>query len=199
MPNYAGIWIGLPDASYAQITPVAARRILTSNDLDGAEPAFARYATSLSAEMTLVEALQKSLARYQGADAGESGAWALVHARAIRDYASMLAAQLDQTVASMQLMRFVFDSDPRPIDAQIAVLKEWRDRVAADGGFSVAELREAANLGLSAEPALGMRPTCSRTTGTSRARPSSPTWTSSSQRTRRSSRRCSPSRRRWHR
>ncbi len=107
----------------------------------------------MSAETTLVEALQKSLERYQGADADENGAWALVHARAIRDYASALAAQLDQTVASMQLMRFVFDSDPRPIDAQIADLKEWRDRVAADGDFSVTERREAANLGLSAEPA----------------------------------------------
>ena len=64
--NYAGIWIGQPDTSYAQITPVAARRIFTSDNLDGAEPASARYATSLSAEMTLVEALQKSLARYQG-------------------------------------------------------------------------------------------------------------------------------------
>ncbi len=155
--QYSGIWVGQPDASYAQITPVAARRILTSNDLDGAEPAFARYATSLSAEMTLVEALQKSLGRYQGADAGENGAWALVHARAIRDYASALAAQLDQTTASMQLMRFVFDSDPRPIDAQIAVLKEWRDRVAADGEFSVDELREAANLGLSENQLVGMK------------------------------------------
>jgi hypothetical protein len=155
--HYGGIWIGQPDASNAQITPVAARRIFASNDLDGAEPAFARYATSLSAEMTLVEALQKSLARYRGADADENGAWALVHARAIRDYASALAAQLDQTVASMQLMRFVFDSDPRPIDAQIAVLKEWRDRVAADGEFSLEELREAANLGLSQNQLVGMK------------------------------------------
>ena len=155
--NYAGIWIGQPDANYAQITPVAARRIFTSNDLDGAETTSARYATALSAEMTLAEALQKSLGRYQGADAGESGAWALVHARAIRDYASALAAQLDQTVASMQLLRFVFDWDPRPIDDQIAILKEWHDRVAANGDFSVEELREAANLDLSENELVGMR------------------------------------------
>jgi hypothetical protein len=148
MSNYIGIRTETPDPSYAQITPVAARRILTSDNLDGTDPAFARYATSLSAETTLVQALLKSLQRYQGADADGNGAWALVHARAIRDYASSLASQLDQTVSGMQLMRFVFESDPRSIDAQIAELREWRDRVAADGGFSVAERREAANLGI---------------------------------------------------
>ncbi len=45
-------------------------------------------------------------------------------------------------------MRFVFESDPRPIDAQIAELREWRNRVAADGDFSVPERRAAANLGV---------------------------------------------------
>ena len=48
----------------------------------------------------------------------------------------------------MQLMRFVFESDPRPIDDQIAELRQWRNRVAADGDFSVPERRAAANLGV---------------------------------------------------
>ncbi|MDX6439245.1 MAG: large repetitive protein [Gaiellaceae bacterium] len=148
MSNYIGIRGDAPDPSYAQITPLAARQLFRSDDLDGADHGFSLYAPVLSAETTLAQALLRSLARYQGADADGNGAWALVHARAIREYASALASQLDQTVAGMQLMRFVFDSDPRPIDAQIAELKEWRNRVAANGAFSVAELREAANLGI---------------------------------------------------
>ena len=92
--NYSSIAADPLDPNYAQITPVAARQIYTSDNLDGAEPAFARYTTLLSAETTLVQALLKSLERYQGADADGNGAWALVHARAIRDYAISLAAQL---------------------------------------------------------------------------------------------------------
>ena len=55
-------------------------------------------------------------------------------------------------------MRFVFDSGPASDRCtRSPILKEWHDRVAANGDFSVEELREAANLDLSENELVGMR------------------------------------------
>src|SRR5262249_28843589 len=100
-----------------------------------------------STQGTLTEALLHSLERYQGAAAAGAGGWALTHARAIKQYTILLAAQVSQMNDALAQLSNALANDTRPLDtAEAALESEWA-RVEVVG-FSHEEQHTLARLGV---------------------------------------------------
>ena len=147
--HYAAIAADPPDADYLQLTGLAARPSLAAdaddaivNDIVGVENAAGR-------EGAVTQALLHALERYQGADAAGNGGWALVHAREIRNYASLLAAEADNTTVELAGTAATLSADPRDFDALASAWETFRSGVIA-GGLSAADRQELRNAGLTA-------------------------------------------------
>ena len=148
--RWNGIAADPPDSDFAKLTPVAAvprEPARPSDVLDGAAD---RVADTAATEAALAQALLRSIERYQGADAAGNGEWALVHARAIRHYASLLSQQLQRSKAALQALSDAIASDTRDLDAAAIALEALRARVAGSG-LTAEERANLLRLGLTAE------------------------------------------------
>ena len=141
------IHIDPPDAGFKQLTPLSGRQII---DLQSSNPlliAVANLGTVSSTQGALGEALLHSLERYQGAQAAGDGDWALIHARAVKEYASLLAAQLSQVNDALDQLSNALPNDTRPLDIVATNLESERARVESSS-FSTEERQTLASLGL---------------------------------------------------
>ncbi len=137
-----------PDPNFTQPTPLGARQAFDTGSNDPLLTAGRSLGSAASNHDALVLALTTSIERYQGASAAGDGHWALVHARAVRQYADLLAAQLASVDASAAAFNTALASDARPLDATAAQVITFRDRLATSG-FTAAEQLAAGSLGLS--------------------------------------------------
>ncbi len=153
-------WIAIagdpPDPNFSQLSPLVQRPLL---EPASADPVVARAidaGTQAGNEAALAEGLLHSLERYQGADQGNDGDWALLHARAIQRYALLLAGQLAHSDAALAAFAAALAADTRPLDEAAAELQAFRVRIAATG-FTADELRMLRNLGFSADDLAGLQ------------------------------------------
>ncbi len=145
--QYKGIAADPPDPQFSQLSPLLARTVVEPHSTDPLLTALADVGTQSSTEGALAEALLRSLERYQGADLDANGRWALMHARAIRDYARGLQAQLPTSSAALARLDAALAADATPIDALAADAQAFIARVKASG-LTADEIQAARNLGL---------------------------------------------------
>ena len=145
--HYAAIAADPPDANYAQLTGLPARSPLERDADDAIVNDVVGLENAAGQEGAIAQALLHSLERFQGADAAGNGGWALIHARSIRDYASLLAAQVADTNAELGAMTTTLGSDTRDFDALASEWAIFRAAVIADG-LSSADQQELRNGGL---------------------------------------------------
>ena len=139
-----------PDAAFKEIRRLSNREVVDPESSDPLLLAVAKLGTSLSGQDTLAEALLRSLERYQGAEAAGDGTWALMHARAIKEYASLLAGQLAQVNIALEELRVTLGNDTRPFDLVAADLEAARIELASSG-LSAEDRQELAAIGLTVQ------------------------------------------------
>ncbi len=154
--HYRGISADPPDPNYRRLTLLDPREDVEVETDEPLTVALADVAESTSAEQALAEALLASMERYQGAEAAGNGDWALVHARAVRDYAAQLGDELDRTTAALSSTSAALVPYPESLDVFDPDYEDFRTRVVATG-FSDEERREARNLGISEEDLAAFR------------------------------------------
>jgi alpha-tubulin suppressor-like RCC1 family protein len=143
--NYGAIWRDPPDAEFKQVTPLEAVDHSVPPSAGALPDALAGLLAPLGDEAALSAALLHSVERYQGAQAAGDGDWALVHARAARDLAATLGAQLASATAVGDLRNAVAARTAQ-MDKQLADGAAFAGRVRAKG-FTPDERRTLANLG----------------------------------------------------
>ena len=154
--HYRGIEADPPDANFAQVTLAGPWAVAEPTSASDVRAAVSSLLETARAESGLAEALLHSLERYQGAAAASDRSWALTHARAVRDYASTLSAQLLSTGVALTDVEAALVADVRPLDDEAVLYEQLRSRVASSG-FTAEEEREAGHLGLDAGDLSEMR------------------------------------------
>ena len=145
--QWAGIAADPPDPQFRQQTILESTSgVDPLND----EPLSARSAEAaerFSEEAALGVAFLHAVERYQGAQLAGDGEWALAHARQMRQYAALLANQIDASSAAVERLRVAIAGDASVIDSVNTTLRQRASRIATVG-FTAEETREARNLGL---------------------------------------------------
>ncbi|MBI4847458.1 MAG: PKD domain-containing protein [Nitrospirae bacterium] len=146
--HWEGIKADPPDPNFSQLTPLTPieQIIVLSNDplLIAATEGMGN---AIQTEAALAKAFLSSLERYQGADAAGNGEWALIHARAVRDYANALVAQLGNSNIALAGFISELDADTRNFDEAAVTAEELRVRLATTG-LTADEIMMTKNLGL---------------------------------------------------
>jgi hypothetical protein len=137
-----------PDPNFQQLTPLLASAPLERLDNDPLTNGILQVDDSMRFEEAVGEALLHSMERYEGAVDANDAEWALIHARAVRDNAARLRDQIGRTTAALAALRDAVLTDPRNLEGVAANIAALALRVSTTG-FSVDELRQFRNLGLS--------------------------------------------------
>lgn len=143
--HWKGIAADPPDLNFQQLSPLKEHSQINLHSSDALIQSVAQISTEASEEAALAEALLRSLERYQGADEANDGTWALIHARAIKQYAALLAMQMSETSAAFNSANVALSADQQDLEQAAVELMIFRDRVAVSG-FNADELRSARNL-----------------------------------------------------
>lgn len=155
--HYAGIAKDPPDPQFRQPTPLAPLARPAPDSADPVERAgVGDLGGSIATEAALAEALLHALERYQGAAVASDGEWALIQARAVRDYAALLALQLAQTNTALASLDSAIAGDPRDLDPLLAIHQDRRGRLSASG-FTTDEVRLLRTLGLDDDEIVALR------------------------------------------
>lgn len=145
---YLGIAADPPDPDFRQLAPLAAGNVIDPQSDDPLRAAFAAVGTESRTEAEIERAFLASLERYQGAEIEGDGEWALIHARALKDYSEQLQAQLLETNTAVSDFSAALVADTNDFTAlaasQDAMHTRWKTI-----GFNDDELRAAQNLGYS--------------------------------------------------
>jgi hypothetical protein len=144
--HYLGIAADPPDPNFQQLTPLIFREQIGVKSNDPLIISLAALGTYASNEESLTLALLRSLERYQGADATNNGDWALIHARAIKDYANLLSAQLTRTKSELENLSAVHQNYTADFD-QAGVQAELSRARIENSGFDADEVRFLLNQG----------------------------------------------------
>ncbi|MCP4356886.1 MAG: hypothetical protein GY796_02575 [Chloroflexi bacterium] len=145
--HYGGIAADPPDPNYDQLTPLSPRQVLDAQSDAPLPLALAELGIAAGNEQALAQALLASMERYQGADNANSSEWGLIHARAMRDYATLLISQLSETNNGLTTMSAALTADTTDFDTMSAELETYRLQIAASG-FVTEDVQLARNLGL---------------------------------------------------
>jgi hypothetical protein len=147
--HWAGIEADPPDPNFSQLTPLASREqiVIFSND-PLMVAATEGVGNAIQTEAALAKAFLSSVERYQGADAASDGKWALIHAKAIRDYGNAIVAQLGESNIALAAFIAELDADTRDLDGMAATAEALRVHLR-DDGLTADEVRVMKNLGYS--------------------------------------------------
>jgi hypothetical protein len=146
--HYGAIADDPPDEGFRRNTPLPAVPRLEPQSSDPVFAPAVRLAGEAGGEGALAGALLHALERYQGAEQAQDGGWALVHARAIENYAGLLRDQIASTNVALARLDSALTADGRPLETASLKLAQLENRLADDGP-TAAERREFHNLGLS--------------------------------------------------
>ncbi|HUZ00794.1 MAG TPA: fibronectin type III domain-containing protein [Thermomicrobiaceae bacterium] len=136
--NYQEIQADPPDPNYKQVTVVGPQTVVQPQSADPVVQASATLGTAANTEQALEQALLDALQRYEGAANAGDGAWALIHAREVQQYATLLAGSLSTTSQALTQTAHAVTTDPAPLNNTLQFLEAIRSDVAANG-FSPAE------------------------------------------------------------
>ncbi|MCM3659930.1 PKD domain-containing protein [Georgenia satyanarayanai] len=112
--------------------------------------AFASWADHLSQTTELSAAFLAAMEKYQGAALADDAPAALLHARAVRDYAARLNVALANESSALNASTSAFASAGTNLNTGMSRLREVTERIAAEGLTEVEE-RELRNLGATDE------------------------------------------------
>lgn len=131
--HYQGLAADPPDPNFQQLTPLEANAFLDSQSPDPLQQATDALINAFAVEAATTGALLSSMERYQGAANDGNGDWALVHARATRDYTALLADQLAESNAALNALSAVIGANAADLDAAASGLKSLADDLATNG------------------------------------------------------------------
>ncbi|MEW5869153.1 MAG: PKD domain-containing protein [Chloroflexota bacterium] len=146
--HWQGIAADPPDPDFEQLSPLQSHPLIDLHANDELLQSLALVGTEAGEEAALAEALLRSLERYQGADQANDGTWALAHARAVKEYADLLADQFADSGGAAAEAYTAISADTRPLDQAALDFEQFRSRVHTTG-WNSDELRYAKNLGIS--------------------------------------------------
>lgn len=145
--HWSGIAADPPDPDFlnpASLGPLSSFRAFTDDQLEKAVVTLGnRWGINEAASNALLASLEK----YQGAAAAQDGVAALLHARNIQHYASLLAENLATTNQAIDSFLARLQASGRDLESVANVLKIKQDGVIANG-LSADEIRSLKNLGL---------------------------------------------------
>jgi PKD repeat protein len=145
--HYLAISLDPPDPNFQQVTALDAYQPLDAQSADPLRVDLVGMGSAAGSEAALAQALLTSLERYQGAEAVNDAEWALIHARAVRDYSLLLASQTAITASAADSFAQTLAADSRPIDGLLANFESERLRILADD-LTSEERRDSAAFGL---------------------------------------------------
>lgn len=145
--HYGSIALDPPDYHYDQLTPLTSRQHIVAESGEALPIALAQLGSGAENEAALAEALLHSIERYQGADSAGDGAWGLIHARAMRDYAALLITQLGRTHDNLAGFSATLAADTTDYDGWGTRLETYRLEIAASG-LVTDDVRLARNWGV---------------------------------------------------
>lgn len=145
--HYAGIEADPPDSAFMQQTPLEAVSLIDPESNSSLDVSFSNAGNALATENVLAEALLHSLERYQGAENEGDGQWALIHARAIQNFADILVQKLSVSNAALTELNSAVGSLPSTYTDPIPTWEVFRSDVALNG-FSADIEAELLSLGL---------------------------------------------------
>lgn len=163
--HWKGIKADPPDSAFQQhttierVTPIDSE---TGDPLINAEVALGNAHLN---EGALAEALLHALERYQGAQAASDGDWALVHARDIQRFSTLMADQLSDSNAAASGLVHALNADPTDIDLLSTTLAPDRQRIVASG-FTLEEEQLLLNLDMTQADVDALRARIAEGTGT---------------------------------
>lgn len=131
--HYAGIEADPPDPNFMQQTPIGAVTLIDPESNESLDVSFSNAGNIIETENVLAEALLHSLERYQGAEDAGDGQWALIHARAIQNYASLLVQKLPQSNSALTDLNLAVGSLPSSFTDPISTWESFRSDVAVNG------------------------------------------------------------------
>ncbi|MEH7117167.1 PKD domain-containing protein [Neobacillus vireti] len=144
--HYKGIAADPPNPDFQKLTPLETRDVITTESNDPETIAAVGIGNELGNEGPLLQAFLTSIEKYQGSVIAKDGDWALIHARAVKQYAAQLKEQIRRTNTSIAIAKQVVEADPRPLDQTVADLQAFRNE-AASQGLSPELVRNLKNLG----------------------------------------------------
>lgn len=147
--QYHGLHADPPEPDYQHLTPLDPGGYPDSRLDDSLYRTSDRLAGAVSDEAAVAKALLASIERYQGAANAGDGEWCLIHARAARDHAYLLAAQLGRTSAALAAQKQALGNYPIDLDAVSQEAEQLRLRLEQQG-FSPDETAILLALGLDA-------------------------------------------------
>ena len=148
LQHWAAIAADPPDPNYA--TPVALPPVESVVAPRGDAITQAQYvvANDSAVQSALTEAILHAMERYQGADAASNGDAALMHARELQRYSTLLSQQLAKSNADLDAYAAAVAADPRDFDLYATRLAALRADVVAHG-FTSEQRALLRNAGLS--------------------------------------------------
>ena len=135
-----------PDPNYRQVTTMPAQQTLTPDSSDPLLIAAANLGTAASTETAVTQAFIDALQRYEGAAQAGDGTWALIHAREMQQYASLLAGDLSTTSDTLNAAASAITSYPINLD-QVASNLEYLRNAVQTNGFTPAQQQALVNAG----------------------------------------------------
>ena len=148
LQHWAAIAADPPDSNYASPVSLPPVDSLTAPRTDAITEAQYTVANDSALQGSLTEAILHAMERYQGADAASNGDAALMHARELERYTTLLGRQLAKTNADLDAYAAAVAADPRDFDTYASRLSALRDDIVAHG-FTDAEKLMLRNAGLS--------------------------------------------------
>jgi len=131
--HYEGLAADPPDPNFMQLTPLEAITPIDPKSNRPLDIAYADAGNAIATEAVTAEALLKSLERYQGADAADDGQWSLIHARAIQNYAGLLAQKLVVSNTALNDLNTAVAALPASFTTPIPFYESFRSQVEATG------------------------------------------------------------------
>ncbi len=137
LANNVGHWAGIeadpPDSNFMQLSPLEAVELIDPKSNVPLDVAYANAGNAIAVENALSEAALHSFERYQGADNANNGQWALIHARATQNYASLLQVKLPVSNTALTELNTVVAALPSTFTDPIPDWEAFRSDVAMNG------------------------------------------------------------------
>ncbi|HUZ03247.1 MAG TPA: fibronectin type III domain-containing protein, partial [Thermomicrobiaceae bacterium] len=147
--HYEALHADPPDPNYQQVTPLPPQQALSPGSTDPLVIAAANLGTAAGSETAVSQAFLNALQRYEGASNAGDGGWALIHAREMQQYATLLANDLTNTSSALNAAAAAVTGYSVNLDTVAADLELLRSAVQTNG-FTAAQQQALVNAGFTA-------------------------------------------------
>ena len=145
-----------PDPNFQQadvLEPVVA---IAATSTDPIINAFIKVGNAQATQAATLKALLHAMERYQGADEADDSEWALVHARAIQSFSTLLIDQIGASNAALTTLDDALTADPRDFDAASASVVPMLAQIVSSG-FNAEQMQALMNAGATTAQIVDLR------------------------------------------